>query len=72
VLEFERYIDHVESCGNKTTPCNTCNAYVRNKEREDHLMNGGCEKEKDKQKMKDFLAAEKAKEQIEKFRLEEE
>lgn len=35
-------------------------------------MNEGCEKEKDKQKMKDFLAAEKAKEQIEKFRLEEE
>lgn len=65
-------MDHVESCGNKTTPCDKCHAYVRNKEREDHMTNGGCQKEFDKQKMKDFIAAEKAKEQIEKFKEEEE
>jgi len=61
----------VESCGNKTTPCDKCNAYVRNKEREDHLMNNGCQAEFDKQKMKDFLAKEKAKEQLVKFQEEE-
>ena len=65
-------MDHVESCGNKTNICAGCNTYVRNKDREDHLTNGGCQKARDNQKMKDFIAAEKAKEQIEKFRLEEE
>ena len=44
VHKFETYIDHVEKCGNKTNMCGKCNTYVRNKDREQHLINGECEK----------------------------
>lgn len=60
-------MDHVEACGNKTTPCDKCGAYVRNKDREDHMLNNGCEKERAKQRAKDEIEKDKKMKELKKF-----